>query len=301
MKSILRKAGVGSVLALLIMAMSTTGVNALIINLSTPNLVFDNFSAPFQTPSPTANQSYWWRTLKSGGPTGFSQAENVDCNYDACLAQVNGVAKFTLKPQTYPGSIMVSDLTEERNGYSYNTPHRWLPTVGHPILVTSTMKFSSGYKADGTGAAVGSHPFWLWNNPLGPTGYIAPIQSIGFNWTDGQTFGGFFTGYKATVVDNTVSLNPLYVADLPTVNMNDWFVPSYLWSVDSQGVQNVKFFINLQKVGEYTLTQPMPALTLELSIDNQSAQIGANGYEINFRNPVSEQNMQISSLSIARI
>jgi hypothetical protein len=266
--------------------------------------VRDDFKKEFVTPDANLPQDYWWRTLKAQGATGFEVNENVDCSNSACLTreQVGDerYAKFSLSPQQYPGNIAVSDLTEERNGYSYNTVHRWSPTVNHPVTVTAEMKYSEGYKSDGSGDAVGSSPFWLWNNPLGPTGYIAPIKSMGFNWTDGQTFGGFYKGFKATVVDNSFSPFPIYTVDLPQVNMNDWFTATFIWSVNPSGVQSVDFYVNGTQVGTTTVPVAFPALTTELSVDNQSAQIGMDGsYSINFRNPVREQSMLIRLLKIS--
>lgn len=258
---------------------STNAVNALVLNLKTPDILLDTFSTLSYNPNPNKNQDYWWVTL---GSSISPRAENVPCahgvNGDSTCAFVvkqgllDGYLRMRLRPGQPEGEFALAQLTEERDAYNHDTPHRWFPKNGHSVVVTVRHRFSPNYKADGTGTAVGSAGFDLWNaaTDIRDGQFVThPIKAINVTWQDEDNLFGLVSGFRATIFDQDNGFI-VYNQPLHHVNINDWIISTVIWSADRHGVQSVKFLIDGHVVGETTLANPLPPLTIVLWADNNA-------------------------------
>ncbi|MEO6728702.1 MAG: hypothetical protein ABIM99_02150 [Candidatus Dojkabacteria bacterium] len=303
-----------------VMVLSGPLTTQALTNTSSPNVLYDDFDAPFAVPNQSLQWDYWYKTIISADSVGFLKQENllgnIDCNNDACVTLGSegstNFARLALYPETYPGVVNIAQLSEQRDAFSYGVPHRWLPTVGHPVTMTTRMRFSPNYKADASGTAVGTTLIELWNAPdyyKDPNVDYTRDNSqfgthtdntfvMGFSWTDAQTLGGLFKGFKATVVDKIGF--PYYSADLSSVNINDWFTAKTVWSTSILGVQTVSFYINNQLVGLTIPVIPMPALAVNIIQDNTQVTLGSTGFVYVRGNPTSAQLLDIDYVSITQ-
>ena len=283
----------------LVMALVLTqSVNALIINTQTPNLVFDSFDY-FNYPTDPSVPGYWWVTLGSSfDPT--QRKENMPCangvNGDSDCAVIvqegwNKFVRMRLRPGKNPGQFSFSQLSEERDAHSYGLTHRWLPTAGHPVVMNVRSRYSANVNADGTGGAKGTIGIAFWNSPteqldVPPFASIHPAKTIALNWADPGVAAGTYTGYKAVIIDSDTvagSFTPSYLQPIQDIDVQDWFLQTIIWSVDSNGVQKVKFLIDGHVKAETTLARALPAMSVVLWADNNQvtsapAQVMAEQY-----------------------
>ncbi len=317
-------ASVATALSILILAPSVA--HATVVNTTSPNAVSDDFSSAVSSPNQTLPWDYWYQVLDSGDAVGFLRKENlttsITCNNAVCMTnETEGSTQFLrmkLSPEQYTGGtngiFNLAQIGEQRDGFSYNQTHRWLPTAGHPVVVNARFRASSNYHADGTGGAVGTFGFWLQNNANQLTGAGATdpernntftdnsnnLFSMGFNWSDQNTLGGLYTGFRAGVVDKVALTAPLTSIPLTTYNINDWTDVKWVWSTNILNVQTVTFFVNGQQVGFEILAIPAPSLNFIAWSDNEEPQLGSGGIVYNSANPVADQNFDIDSVSISQ-
>jgi len=81
--------------------------------------------------------------------------------------------------------------------------------------------------------------------------------------------------------------------------MNDWFLQSIVWSIDSNGKDKVEFYINTNKVADFTLNNPLPALSIEIWLDSSLIDPEAPG-GVTVSQPEEEQFMDIDFLSVVQ-
>jgi hypothetical protein len=296
-------------------------VYANLVDTSNPNVVSDDFHNGVKKQDLNKPWDEWYFILDSADAQGFLRMENIQntihSNNDVALrVQNNNGDKFlrmSLYPEQYPGTFNIVQGSDQRDGFTYNVAHRWLPTVGHPVTVTSRFRASDNYHTDGGGGAVGTFGVWLQNNPdeLTEAAKQNPSRddsfidhhdnffAFGFNWSDQYTLGGFFRGLKATLIDQS-SLAPITVDVPTTVNINDWVTAKTVWSVNESGVQTITYYINDQQITQQTLAVPMPALSIVYWIDNEEPQFGPSGIIYQYANPVSDQNFDMDSISVTQ-
>lgn len=268
-------------LLLIISFTSVQGVKALVID--TPHFVLDSFDS-FNYPTDPSKPGYWWVTLGSSfDPT--QRKENIPCangvNNDSDCAVIlsegwNKYVRMRLRPGKTQGQFSFSQLSEERDARSYNLQHRWLPTVGHPVVFTVRSRFSPNAKVDGSGGARGTLGICFWNSPTEqlfepPFASIHPVKTLAFSWADSGVMGGTYTGFKAVVIDADTpqtSYIPTHLTQIQDVNVNEWFLQTIIWSVNSQGVQNAKFLVNGQIKADIDLERALPAMSIALWADN---------------------------------
>ncbi|MFS8130480.1 MAG: hypothetical protein ACMG57_00730 [Candidatus Dojkabacteria bacterium] len=265
---------------------STQSVSAILIDTHTPNLVIDTFSS-LSYPTDPSQPGYWWVTLGSSFDPSLRK-ENIECgngvNNDSTCATImsegpfglNKFVRMRLRAGEQPGQFAFSQLSEERDAKSYNLTHRWLPTAGHPVVLNVKSRYSANAKADGSGGAKGTIGVALWNSPTEqldapPYFSIHPAKTIALNWADPGVAFGTYTGYKAVIIDSDTvegSFTPTYLQQIQDVNINQWFLQTIVWSVNSNGVQNVKFYIDGALKAESTLARPLPAMSVVMWADN---------------------------------
>jgi hypothetical protein len=193
--------------------------------------------------------------------------------------------------QNYLGT----EISEYRTLYSSQSTGRWLPTLGHPITVSASVRFSSNYEQDGTGGAVGSAGLWLWNSYPNTESHV-PVYAFGFNWAEDGAAGGL-GGLQMSVLQDTI---PIYSEPLGiSVDMSEWHDWKFRWSVDNTGTQSIKWWLDNTLVGETELEEPLEALSLTFWSDNQFPTFIENSeYTIVTHNPASEQDFDIDYVEI---
>src|SRR5512141_2161636 len=127
-----------------------------------PTSVFDTFDEVIvKDANDTDTDPYWW--IIQNGDLGQYYALCGDASCTEALSETGTTfARLRLWPDATPGNLTVSEISELRTGYSYGQG-RWLPTPNHPIVATARVRFSPNYLEDGSGGAVGSAGFWLYN------------------------------------------------------------------------------------------------------------------------------------------
>src|SRR5258708_17668132 len=182
-----------SATCLAISALLTTGVQAQVVNKTNPNMILDQFKSLTYNPSTTLPWDYWWVTLENNDVNGFTRAENVPCSVDnsICVKAMNDgdttFARLSETHQQYPGGFVLAELSAERDGFTYGQTHRWLPTVGHPVVFSEKVRWGANYQADGSGT-VGSSGVYLWNAPIDliNNAFNAPL-TMGFQFSQKGT------------------------------------------------------------------------------------------------------------------
>ena len=282
------------------------------------DLVKEKFNHSIGVVDQSEPWDYWYETLISADAQGFYKQENLDqdleCNNAVCITtEKDGsdhFARLALNPQEFPGNVNIAQLSEQRDAFSYDAPHRWFPTTDNPVTMETRMRFSPNFHADGTGGAIGTTIVELWNAPdyyTDPTADISRDNSgfrthfentfvMGFTWTDPATLGGLFKGFKATVSDKTGLPSASY--DLSGVNINDWFTGKIVWSVDNVGVQTISFYIDDVLVGSTVPAIPMPPLTVNVIQDNAQVTFGPGGIVYVRANPTESQYLDLDYISI---
>jgi len=308
--------------AVFTLAGAPTLVHATITNTTSPNAIFDDFSDPLPSPNTSLPWDYWYEDLVSADSVGYLKQENIGgsltCNNAVCVTnETEGTTKLlrmALYPEVYPGTFNLAQIGDNRDGFSYNIPHRWLPTVNHPVVMQARFRASSNYNIDGSGGAKGTFGFWLQNdaNELTAAAQANPsrdgsfndhsdnLYSMGFNWADENTLGGLFKGFKATAVDKLVYTGPLLSTQITGVNINDWTDLKLVWSVNILGVQSVTYYVNNSQVAYAALPLPAPSMSVIAWSDNEEPQLGASGIVYTYANPTSQQNFDIDYLSVSQ-
>lgn len=311
LKRILASGGIAVLLVL------PTPVLAL-VNKTSPNMVIDNFNDPIGVVDQSKPWDYWYKTLISADAQGFYKQENlqqaIDCNNAVCVTTENQngdqFARLALNPQVYPGNVNIAQLSEQRDAFSYDAPHRWYPTTDKPVTMEVRMRFSPNFHADGSVGAIGTSIVELWNAPDYYTDTTADITRdnsgfrthtentfvMGFTWTDPATLGGLFKGFKATVADKFGF--PSASFDLSSVNINDWFTGKIVWSIDSLGVQTIAFYVNDVLVGTTVPAIPMPPLTVNVIQDNAQVTFGPGGIVYVRANPTTSQFLDLDYIKV---
>jgi len=313
-------------------------VHAETVNLTHPNLLLDNFSSfTYGTPGwmdftggPSnfaflANTSTWWTTLNDGNAYRFY---NVPCSKvtrpdntvigsgDQCLINVTNedghFMRFNLNPRI-PEDNGYDDiaLTDQADGFSYNQPHRWLPTVGHPVVFDTTMRWADVYKADGSGGFIGSSGVYLWNAPVDYAGgSFHGVRALGFDLFSNHSSAGDpgVVGFGASVDSTPEPPTGAYTPDMlqkfrdTSVNVNEWNHLRMEWSVDESGTQSVKFSVNGKVIGQTTLAQAFPSLEIEFWNDNYVLlPAGGGAFYPGFEPVPATQNVDVSFARIQQL
>lgn len=270
------------------------------INTASPNVLVDEFNQPFLPPNTHLPWDYWYTMLISADQLGYYRRENlrrpVACNVDVCVTREHerGVkfARLAIYPIRFPiaDHVSIAQIGEQRDSFGYGTPHRWLPTVGHPIIYKVRFRASSTYKDDASGSAVGNWGITLFNYAdyfADPNADVSRDNSsfsrhtddyylLGFTWFDPTNVGGALTGLYAASADK-FSAAPGFLYPIRGVNINHWTEAKITWEVDAQGVQTVGYYINNQLISTYQPQFPMPSLAIQIYNDNESFQITATG------------------------
>ena len=232
------------------------------------HLVFDHF----KNIPPVHNQpggQYWW-------PHTFNGATRTD-GYTAA----DGTAKIRLKqegcrkylrlsifPSVTPGTISVADITDVRDpGNHAGQQLRWKASYRHPVILSTRLRWQGDFRADGTGA-VGTSGVAIWSASY-LSNAASPVNYMGLNWVM-QGTALATPGFKANVTNNYVPL-----ANFPPpagTDFTKWNTFKLIWSVNQQGQESIRFYLNGKKWGTTVQLQtPLPptGLGLDLWNDNQ--------------------------------
>lgn len=297
LKTSLKRLGVFSVALASIFGTSLT--LPLAVSADNINFTLDNFNHLYLKPDARAQ---WWIINWGPGP-GYQDRVEDYCGPTSCVTeikdQVNHFAR--LSTHTAPaGYFTNAELAEIHTGFPSEGQGHWTPSVGQPVTLVTNVRWSSNYAQDGSGGAVGTNGVWLWNSPYDLQNYdpTASVTALGFNWAPSNAAGGFLAGLKVNVFDQNI---PYFInRPLQTVNMQDWVEFKLVWSVDGSGTQNVKFYINSENVGDFNLPRAFSNLSLEAWNDNEDPQFDQTGLHINYAAIPSEQNFDISSISLRK-
>ena len=272
------------------------------VNTASPNVLIDEFDSAFVVPDQTKPWDYWYKMLIGADSLGYYRLENlntnVDCNQEVCVRQMTengiGFARLEIGPQQYPSveNVRIAQISDQRDSFSFSDPHRWLPTVGHPVEYSIRFRASSTYKADASGSAVGNWGFMLFNYSDYYPDQNADVSRdtsaftrqpentylLGFSWTDSQTLNGLLTGLNAVAADKFDFL-PAHLSPIRNININDWVNLKMKWEVNLLGIQTVTFYVNNQIASVYVPLFPMPAMGMFLYNDNERFVLGPGGLE----------------------
>ncbi len=289
----MRRRGISIVIVLLALLVATVPVWATVVG---PHSVFDDFDeVVVKDPSNTSDVPYWW--IIQNGDLGQYYAA---CGDASCVTAMHEhhttFARLQLQPDATPNDFISSEISELRTGYSYGQG-RWLPTPDHPVVATARVRFSPNYHADGSGGAVGSAGFWLYNSYIDfPNQTLQPITSLGFGWGEQGTSGGALEGLRVMVLQDSV---PVYNKTVrPTVDMSQWMTWKMVWSASDNGKQEVRFWVDDKPVGHVVLHDPLPALSITFWSDNQFATVLNGSLSVEYHNPIANQNFDIDMVKV---
>lgn len=254
-----------------------------------PLKVSDGFKSYDYAPD---ENGFWWTKIDHHVADGsYAQTLNTQCVTEgkSCLLNMNNGNKSFMRfiheplPAGYElakdkwRNIVLADVNP-----NFSAPYldRWVPEVGHPIVVKARVRFSPNYTQSGDDA-VGSAGIWLWNMPFfyGDENFppnFYPLNAIGLTWADQNSLDGELTGLTVTVNKTDVPfLNaPVYIQKVNNVtDLTDWMDFKMRWSRGEDGSDKVKFWVNEEFVGEYTMDGMLPPLAFELWVDNQVGEV----------------------------
>ncbi len=283
------------ILILLIVTLALISVAA---TSSKGNTVFDNFNTlAIKQPGDTDNDPYWWVIMNGN----YGQEYYASCGEASCAtAERQGSTTFArlrlFHDNATPGDYLGSEVSELRTGYAYGQPARWLPTPNHPVVATARARFSSNYHSDGSGGAVGTAGFILWNSPVDiPNQTYHPATFVGFNWMEQEGVG--IPGFRACVMQETV---PVYCEPV-SHSLGQWMQLSFIWSVNSSGKQSVRFLVDSTVVAQTELDTPLPALSITMWNDNQYPTILEDGtFAVGYHNPSGDQAFDVDFVTVAQ-
>ena len=207
-----------------------------------PGYVFDDFrKITIKQPGDEDNNPYWWIINNGDGMQFYADCGDASC-VEAFKHGQDDFARLQLfhdetppiwQDQEYNGA----EISEYRSGYSSSEPGRWLPVPGRPVTLSARVRFSANYGQDGHGGAVGTAGIWLWNS-YPDFQDTNPVDAFGFNWVEAGSAGGL-EGLQISAIQGTF---PVYIdtVNLP-IDMTAWHVWSTEWSVDSNGVQMIRW------------------------------------------------------------
>jgi hypothetical protein len=262
-----------------------------------PNELFDDFnSLTIKQPGDTDNDPYWW-IIQDGN---YGQQYYAECGDASCTtAEQEGSTTFArlrlFHDDATPGDYLNSEVAEMQTGYAYGQPARWLPTPGHPVTATARVRFSSNYHSDGSGGAVGTAGFILWNSPVDiPNQAYHPATFVGFNWMEQDGVG--IPGFRACVMRDTV---PVYCQPV-THALDEWMELKFKWSaIGVDNKQGFRFWVDGDLVGSTQLNTPLPALSVEMWNDNQYPTILEDGtFAVGYHNPPGDQAFDVDYVRI---
>ena len=258
--------------------------------------VFDTFDeVVVKDPGDTDLVPYWWIIQNGDAGQYYALCSDASCT-EALSESVTTFARLHLWPDATPGNMTISEISELRTGYSYGQGV-WLPTPDHPIIATARVRFSPNYLEDGSGEAVGSAGFWLYNSYIDfPNQTLQPIKALGFAWGEAGSGGGDFEGLHVMVLrDNAAAYNKTV---RPAVDMSEWMTWEMKWSASANGKQDIRFWVDGKPVGHVVLHEPLPALSLTFWIDNQFVADLSDPLSAEFHNPTADQYFDIDSVEI---
>jgi hypothetical protein len=294
------------------------------INTSSPNILVDEFDQPLVPPNTNLPWDYWYKLLISADAQGYYRRENlqgqIHCNVDVCVTRENEqslkYARLAINPIQFPTAdhVSIAQIGEQRDSFAYGMLHRWLPTVGHPIVYKVRFRASSTYKDDASGSAVGNWGITLFNYAdyfTDPNANVSRDDSsfsqhsddyylLGFTWFDPNNVGGALTGLYAASADK-FSFAPGFLYPVRGFNINDWTEAKITWEVNAQGVQTVGYYINDQLISTYQPQFPMPSLAIEIYNDNESFQFSAGGLTPVHVDIPGEQYIDLDSVDIRQL
>lgn len=240
---------------------------------SPPSVVYEPFDQPIQYRQPGVASSYPWWVINDyhgaqyyGAPCGpsdatclFWQTENGD-----------SFARFIKNPDTNfgTGGYNNVELSAQQTGYTYGQG-QWLPTVGHPVIMTETVRFGPNYNQNGSGGAVGSAGGGLWNSyPDYPNQTLHPITAIWWSWAEQGTAFGLLDSLSVSVFKENNLLRFQKVT--APLSMQDWMTWTITWAAipNDPDHQNVTFTVTQNGNTTNLGTTTVPAITTPLSITN---------------------------------
>ena len=250
--------------------------------------LFDDFDTLISLPNPAAN--FWV----------------INCGDDGCLprfeadaAKVENLhvptnlsfARLSVLPDTTEVTYNNAEIAELQTGVNPAALGRWLPTPSHPVVIETRVRWSDDYNQLGLGA-IGTSGVWLWNSPINTGGDDAPINSLGFSWSQ---VGSPLVGLHAEVLRNNLIV---FTAQVPPINMQDWNTFKIVWeAANPVGLtQRVSFYVNGELFGATTPFPALPALSLEIWNDNQLFTFAG----ALFLNPESPQEFDLDYISISQ-
>jgi hypothetical protein len=233
----------------------------------------------------------------------FTRTPGLQCGEDACAALgSSGFDRFlrmSVRPTTTAGVYTNEDVSEVPIGFTGAIETgRWNPSVGHPVILNTRVRWSSAYELDGSGAAVGTNGVVLWNSAVDEDGPMPEYDQIGFTWITSRALGGFLAGVTGSAFVDQLPLEP--VRPSATLDVHRWINLKLVWSVDAAGVQRVEYFANGDSMGTHVLPEPLRNLSVEIWNDNQEPTFTPDGLANEFPAPPVEQSMDVDSILVRK-
>jgi hypothetical protein len=239
----------------------------------------------------------YWVIINGDQGQAYANCDDAGCVTAEKQGQTT-FARLQLKPDQTPSNYLGAEISELQTGYSTGQG-RWLPTVGHPVIATARVRFSNNYHADGTGGAVGSAGFWMWNSflNLSGNGNPVPIEAFGFNWSEQGSWLGQVDGMQVLAMQDNA---PIYYQRATAMHLNHWMRWTLIWSVDRAGQQRVRYLLDGQIIGAVTLTRAYAPLSFTFWNDNQFVGLDPQTGEItvDYHQPTAPQNFEVDSVLV---
>lgn len=276
-----------------------------------PSVVYEPFDQPIQYRQPGVLSEYpWWVINDYHGGQHYGSACGPFSATCALWQSENGdnFARFVKNPDPEFGSGGYNnvELSGQQTGYTYGQG-QWLPTLGHPVIMTETMRFGPDYNQNGSGGAVGTVGGGLWNSyPDYANGIFHPITAIWWTWGEQGTAFGMLDSLSVNVF-NENNLVRFQKVTAP-LNMQDWMTWTITWSAIANDTthQNVTFAVtqngNTTNLGVTTI----PAITTPLSITNWNDNQFVGGFTPDgqpiptFHNPTGQDYWDLSRMTVVQ-
>ncbi len=230
------------------------------------HIVFDHFNTLplFGTPGGV----YWWVNnwgdgVRNDGYWAIDDSASVSLQREGCTRY----AQLSLYPDATPGSYSNADITDVQDpGNHADNQLPWKAAPGHPVILMARLRWQGNYNTDGTGA-IGTSGVAIWNHAYGNNA-VSPINYFGLSWSMQGTAIG--EGFAAIILYDSF---PIAIFPAPeNVDFKKWVRFRMVWSVNPQGEEFIRFWLNGKKWGTKTqLPGPMPetGLGIDLWNDNQ--------------------------------
>ena len=224
----------------------------------------DDFFADFSDPPAL------YYTMYGGGV----RLAHTQCGDDACasLESAGGTdhLRVAIEPSATPGYYTNADVSQvDMEGSALTDSGPYTATYGHPVTLSTRIKWSATYDFLGEGPAVGTSGVVLWNSAFDSPGSPpnAEYDQIGFTWANEDALLGLIAGFRgSTFVDQA----PIGAAQPASpVNIRSWMNLTMVWSANAQGAQTVAYYLENTLFGQHSLPVALEGLSLEIWTDNQ--------------------------------